>query len=131
MCRVVVTVYLVLLEISFRVDEGLRLVFQGRLGVGRRWVWGWLSVSMLSSLVDTFYLGTFTLTVGIYHLPSHRNYMGGSQNSGLFLGSLNTRCSTILRTQNGTIILTTINHPYRPLQVGCDKGAHGSEPAIR
>ena len=33
--------------------------------------------------------------------------MGGCQNNGPLLGSLNTRCRTILRTQKGTIILTT------------------------
>ena len=33
--------------------------------------------------------------------------MGGCQNYGLFLGPLNTRCRIILRTQKGTIILTT------------------------
>ena len=33
--------------------------------------------------------------------------MGGCQNSGSRLGPLNTRCRIILRTQKGTIILTT------------------------
>ena len=31
----------------------------------------------------------------------------GSQNRGSFLGTLNDRCRTILRTPKGTIILTT------------------------
>ena len=34
-------------------------------------------------------------------------YMGGGQNHGPLLGPLNTRCRIILRTQTGTIILTT------------------------
>ena len=34
-------------------------------------------------------------------------YMGSRQNSGPFLGTLNIRCRIILRTQTGTIILTT------------------------
>ena len=34
-------------------------------------------------------------------------YMGGCQNQGPVLGPLNTRCRVILRTQRGTIILTT------------------------
>ena len=33
--------------------------------------------------------------------------MDGCQNYGPFLGRLNTRCRIILRTQQGTIILTT------------------------
>ena len=33
--------------------------------------------------------------------------MGGYQNYGPFLGPLNTKCRIILRTQKGTIILTT------------------------
>ena len=33
--------------------------------------------------------------------------MGGCQNYGPFLGTLNIRCHTILGTQKGTIILTT------------------------
>ena len=34
-------------------------------------------------------------------------HMGSCQNYGPFLGTLNIRCRTILRTQRGTIILTT------------------------
>ena len=33
--------------------------------------------------------------------------MGGCQNYGPLLGPLNTRCRILLRTQKGTIILTT------------------------
>ena len=33
--------------------------------------------------------------------------MGGCQNYGPFLGTLNIRCRTIIGTQKGTIILTT------------------------
>ena len=33
--------------------------------------------------------------------------MGGCQNYGPFLGTLNIRCRTILGTQKGTIVLTT------------------------
>ena len=38
-------------------------------------------------------------------------YMGGCQNYGPLLGSLNTRGRTILRTQKGTIVLTTTHIP--------------------
>ena len=34
-------------------------------------------------------------------------YMGGCQNYGPFLGTLNIRCRIIIGTQKGTIILTT------------------------
>ena len=34
-------------------------------------------------------------------------YMGSCQNDGPFLGTLNIRCRILLRTQEGTIILTT------------------------
>ena len=34
-------------------------------------------------------------------------YMGGCQNYGPFLGTLNIRCRPILGTQKGTIVLTT------------------------
>ena len=40
-----------------------------------------------------------------------RCYMGGCQNYGPFLGTLNIRCRTILRTPKGTIILTTTHMP--------------------
>ena len=33
--------------------------------------------------------------------------MGSCQNDGPFLGTLNNRCRIILRTQKGTLILTT------------------------
>ena len=33
-------------------------------------------------------------------------YMGGCQNSGPFLGTLNIRCRIIIGIQKGTIILT-------------------------
>ena len=38
---------------------------------------------------------------------AQEDYMGGCQNYGPFLGTLNNRCRNILRTQKGTIILTT------------------------
>ena len=38
-------------------------------------------------------------------------YVGGCQNYGPFLGTLNNRCRTRIRTQKGTIILTT-THVY-------------------
>ena len=34
-------------------------------------------------------------------------YMGGCQNYGPFLGTLNNRCRIVIGTQKGTIILTT------------------------
>ena len=34
-------------------------------------------------------------------------HMGGCQNCGPFLGTLNNRCRIIIGTQKGTIILTT------------------------
>ena len=34
-------------------------------------------------------------------------HMGGCQNYGPFLGTLNIRCRIIIRTQKGTLILTT------------------------
>ena len=36
-----------------------------------------------------------------------KNYMGGCQNYGPILGPRNIRCRIILRTQKGSIILTT------------------------
>ena len=43
--------------------------------------------------------------------------MGGCQNYGPFLGTLNIRCRIILRTQKGTLILLTTHinseHPLR------------------
>ena len=35
--------------------------------------------------------------------------MGGCQNYGPFLGTLNNRCRIIIGTQKGTIILTTLH----------------------
>ena len=49
--------------------------------------------------------------------PTQRQtYMGGCQNCGPFLGTLNIRCRIIIRTQKGTIILRT---PYYMLWAVC------------
>ena len=40
-------------------------------------------------------------------------YMGGCQNYGPFLGTLNIRCHIILGTQKGTIILTSTHVEVR------------------
>ena len=53
--------------------------------------------------------------------------MGGYQNYGPLLGPLNTRCRIIIRTQKGTIILTTI---YIEMDVDSDR-AVGLESALR
>ena len=39
-------------------------------------------------------------------------YMGGCQNYGAFLGTLNIRCRIIIGIQNGTVILTTTYMSY-------------------
>ena len=39
-------------------------------------------------------------------------YMGGCQNWGPFLGTLNHRCRIIIGTQKRTIILTTTQYKY-------------------
>ena len=69
-------------------------------------------------------------------------YMGGCQNYGPLLGPLNTRCGIILRSQKGSIILTSFHMvfwgpivPHRPrfrsksvaseLQAGCLPNASG------
>ena len=44
-------------------------------------------------------------------------YMGGCQNYGPFLGALNTRCRITLRTQNGTIVLTTTHIQTDNIQI--------------
>ena len=41
----------------------------------------------------------------------YKGYMGGCQNYGPFLGTLNIRGRIIIGTQKGTIILTT-SHMY-------------------
>ena len=38
---------------------------------------------------------------------ARKGFMGGCQNYGPFLGTLNIRCRIIIGTQKGTIILTT------------------------
>ena len=50
-----------------------------------------------------FRLGGYTLYVYVYIYI----YMGGCQNYGPFLGTLNIRCRIIIGIQKGTIILTT------------------------
>ena len=47
------------------------------------------------------------LSVAESELESQGRHMGGCQNYGPFLSTLNVRCRTILGTQKGTIILTT------------------------
>ena len=51
---------------------------------------------------------------GFWSRQSDVAYMGGYQNSGPFLGTLNIRCRIIIGIQKGTIILTTI-HLYSNL----------------
>ena len=41
------------------------------------------------------------------HGSTFRLYMGSCQNYGPFLGTLNIRCRIIIRTQKGSLILTT------------------------
>ena len=51
-------------------------------------------------------LGTYTEN-GKWKLLYHIGDMGGCQNSGAFLGTLNIRGRIIIGTQKGTTILTT------------------------
>ena len=50
--------------------------------------------------------------------------MGGCQNYGPFLGTLNIRCRIIIGTQKGTIILTT-THIYIWYVLGLYRGYIG------
>ena len=49
-------------------------------------------------------------------------HIGGCQNYGPFLGTLNIRCRTILGTEKGTIILTTAH-------INCPKQARAIDKA--
>ena len=49
------------------------------------------------------------LTMENYMENQMETDMAGCQNVGPFLGTLNIRCSIILRTPKGTMILTTIH----------------------
>ena len=51
------------------------------------------------------------------------SYLGGCQNYGPFLGTLNISCRIIIRTQNGTPILTTTHLGKR----GEDKQPHSPQ----
>ena len=53
--------------------------------------------------------------------------MGGCQNYGPFWGTLNKRCRIIIRTQRGTIILTT-THIYPLKQSKTKTGAKAARP---
>ena len=44
----------------------------------------------------------------LYRNMEAYTHMGSCLNYGLFLGTLNIRCPSILRTQKGTLILTTM-----------------------
>ena len=48
--------------------------------------------------------------------------MGGCQNYGLFLGTLNIRCRTILGIQKGIIILTTTHMAPNSRYLGPNRG---------
>ena len=45
--------------------------------------------------------------LGLQLLTAHWVYMGSCQNYGPFLRTLNIRCRIIIRSQKGTLILTT------------------------
>ena len=54
-----------------------------------------------------------TLRLDCAEFPGEDNasYMGGCQNYGPFLSTLNIRCGIIIRIRKGTIILTTTHMP--------------------
>ena len=57
-------------------------------------------------------------------------YMGGCQNYGPFLGTLNIRCRILIGTQKGTIILTTTHmYSYIHATSGPDR-AQGQELGV-
>ena len=49
-------------------------------------------------------------------LKDFKSHLGSCQNYGPFLGTLNIRCRVIIRTQQGTIILTTTHLAIMSLQ---------------
>ena len=55
--------------------------------------------------------------------------MGGCQNYGPFLGTLNTRCRNIIRTQKGTLILTTTHMWVGGSSENYSLGFRGKDPA--
>ena len=55
-------------------------------------------------------------------------YMGGCQNYGPFLGTLNMRCRTVLGTQKGTITLTTTHIKTHTPRLNPDELARNLKP---
>ena len=53
-------------------------------------------------------------------------YMGGCQNYGPFLGTLNIRCRIIIGTQKGTTILTTTHISLKPRSCGYSWDSSGT-----
>ena len=62
---------------------------------------------MLGPCVGGLLVFWATRRVGTCHDERREYYMGGCQNYGPFLGTLNIRCRIIIGIQRGTIILTT------------------------
>ena len=59
-------------------------------------------------------------------------YMGGCQNYGPFLGTLNIRCRIMIGTQKGTIILTTThvaNHREHAMENEMESENHPASSA--
>ena len=61
--------------------------------------------------------------------PASLQQMGGCQNYGPFLGTLNIRYRIIIRTQKGTLILTT-TQMYSDVVGGTASGARNPPPAL-
>ena len=60
-------------------------------------------------------------------IGTFQNHMGGCQNYGPSLGTLNVRCRTRIGTQKGTIILTTAHM----IVIGPTSGAWGDQNPLR
>ena len=65
-----------------------------------------------------------------YFLNWDYEYMGGCQNYGPFLGTLNIRCRIIIGIQKGTIILTTTHMISSATTDMRNLQRHFSEPRI-
>ena len=63
------------------------------------------------------------------HVAPLRGHVGGCQNYGPFLGTLNIRCQIILGIQKGTIILTT-THVHRELVPKDEVAKQGHSPIL-
>ena len=95
-------------------------------------VYGFGFLKAYTSVKTGMYLALkYHLRPGETSIKGRLLHVGSCQNYGPFLGTLNNRCRIIIRTQKGTLILTTTHVLSVVLQDGADSGLSRSSFVVK